>query len=82
MQRDLFTHTGFTITPESGRNEPRLWVRRLAIWSEAGQIIRDISVKAGFQYRVVTGCWHLGDRTDWTWKWKYDVLPTSALLLG
>ena len=48
MQRDLFTHTGFAITPESGRNQPRLWVRRLAIWSEAGQIIRDIQLRPGF----------------------------------
>ena len=47
MQRDLFTHSGFLITPESGRKEPRLWVRRLVIWGEPGAIIREIALRPG-----------------------------------
>lgn len=47
MQRDLFSHSGFWITPESGRLEPRLWVRRLVVWREPGEIVRDVPLKPG-----------------------------------
>ena len=47
MQRDLFSHSGFSITPEGGRREPRLWVRRLVIWREPGEIVRDVPLKPG-----------------------------------
>src|ERR1700688_3308908 len=45
MQHDLFPRPVFSITPEAGRNEPRLWVRRLVIWREPGTIIRSIELK-------------------------------------
>lgn len=47
MQRDLFTHSSFSITPEAGRSEPRLWVRRLVIWREPGNVVRDIRLRPG-----------------------------------
>lgn len=47
MQHDLFPRPAFSITPEPGREEPRLWVRRLVIWGEPGQIIRSIELKPG-----------------------------------
>lgn len=33
--------------PEPGRNEPRLWVRRVVIWSEPGSIVREIALRPG-----------------------------------
>src|SRR5712671_2252106 len=48
MQHDLFPRPPFSITPEPGRKEPRLWVRRLVIWREPGEIIRTIDLKPGF----------------------------------
>jgi hypothetical protein len=47
MQRDLFPRASFSITPETGRKGPRLWVRRLVIWREPGAIIRSIELKPG-----------------------------------
>jgi hypothetical protein len=47
MQDDLFPRPAFSMTPESGRTEPRLWVRRLLIWREPGAIIRGIELKPG-----------------------------------
>jgi len=47
MSPDLFPRAEFSITPEAGRTEPRLWVRRLAIWSDPSTIIRDIRLKRG-----------------------------------
>lgn len=48
MQPDLFPSPPFSITPEPERKEPRLWVRRLAIWNEPDAIIRSIDLKPGF----------------------------------
>jgi hypothetical protein len=47
MQHDLFPGP-FSITPEPGRKEPRLWVRRLVIWRQPGDIIRSVDLKPGF----------------------------------
>ncbi|MGA3310697.1 MAG: hypothetical protein ABSD08_19105 [Xanthobacteraceae bacterium] len=47
MQHDLFPHVAFSITPEIGRDGPRLWVRHLVIWREPGTIIRSIALKPG-----------------------------------
>jgi hypothetical protein len=44
---DLFRSSIDAIIPEAGRSEPRLWVRRLIIWSERGQVVRDISLRPG-----------------------------------
>jgi 5-methylcytosine-specific restriction protein B len=48
MSPDLFPIQPFSIVPEAGRTEPRLWVRRLAIWSEPEKpVVRDIHLKKG-----------------------------------
>ena len=47
MQHDLFPRASFSIALETGRNGPRLWVRRLVIWREPGAIIRSIDLKPG-----------------------------------
>ncbi len=47
MQRDLFTHSGFSITAKAGLSEPYLWVRRLVIWGEPGTIVREIELRPG-----------------------------------
>lgn len=38
---------GLEVRPESSRSEPRLWIRRLVIWSEPGQILREIQLRPG-----------------------------------
>jgi hypothetical protein len=47
MQPELFERPGFTVNPEPGRNGPKLWVRRLVIWREPKQIIRDVPLRPG-----------------------------------
>ena len=47
MQDELFPRADFSLTPVVGRKEPRLWVRRLVIWSEPSEVIRDISLRPG-----------------------------------
>lgn len=47
MQHDLFPRAPLSITPEPGRNAPRLWVRRLVIWREPGAVVRSIDLKPG-----------------------------------
>lgn len=45
---DLFGGGQFSLAPDLGRSEPRLWVRRLAIWREPGTPpIRDFSFRPG-----------------------------------
>lgn len=47
-QLDLIAPRTLTVTPATGLTEPRLWVRRLAIWKEpGGDKIRDISLRPG-----------------------------------
>ena len=47
-QLDLIAQRTLTVTPAIGLTEPRLWVRRLAIWKEpGGDKIRDISLRPG-----------------------------------
>ena len=47
MPPNLFPNPVFSITPEAGRTEPRLWVRRMLILREPGQVIRDITLRPG-----------------------------------
>jgi hypothetical protein len=47
MPPDLFSRPPFSIVPEAGRTEPRLWVRRLVIWSDPDTLVRDIQLKRG-----------------------------------
>lgn len=44
---ELFASSIKAITPEAGRSQPRLWVRRLVIWAKRGEVIRDISLRRG-----------------------------------
>lgn len=44
---DLFASSLEIITPAAEQAEPRLWVRRLIIWSERGKVVRDIPLRRG-----------------------------------
>lgn len=44
---ELFRSSIDAIIPKAGRSEPRLWVRRLIIWSERGHVVRDIPLRRG-----------------------------------
>lgn len=46
-QAELFTSIIRAPAPPEGRVEPRLWVRRLAIFKDPQTIIRDVSLKPG-----------------------------------
>lgn len=47
-QHDLFGSAKLALNPAPGSSEPRLWVRRLAIWNEpGGELIRDVSLRPG-----------------------------------
>lgn len=48
QQHEMFTPPKLSLTAPAGLKEPRLWVRRLAIWeAPGGQKIRDISLRPG-----------------------------------
>jgi hypothetical protein len=44
---DLFTASLDDIKPASGQDGPRLWIRRLIIWSKPGEIVREIPFRPG-----------------------------------
>jgi hypothetical protein len=44
---DLFPNAPFSVKPQPGRTEPRLWVKRFCIWSEPGVLIREINLREG-----------------------------------
>ena len=44
---DLFPNAPFSVKPEPGRTEPRLWVKRFCIWSEPGVLVREIDLREG-----------------------------------
>lgn len=46
-QGELFPEPEVTISPDTSRGEPRLWVRRLVIWEKPGEIIREIRLRRG-----------------------------------
>lgn len=46
-QLDLLAPSELKINPQSGHTEPRLWVRRLVLWREPGDIIREIKLRPG-----------------------------------
>lgn len=46
-QLELLKRSGLEIQPEAGRSEPRLWIRRLVIWSEPGVILREVILRPG-----------------------------------
>src|ERR1700739_3162553 len=47
MPPSLFTDPPWIVTPEAGRTEPRLWVRRLVIFRKQNDIVREIQLKPG-----------------------------------
>src|SRR6202051_183506 len=47
QQAELFPEPAVVVRPSGTRGEPRLWVRRLAIWEKPGTIIRDIGLRRG-----------------------------------
>lgn len=47
QQSELFPEPTVIVHPSGARGEPRLWVRRLAIWEKPGSIIRDIGLRRG-----------------------------------
>lgn len=46
-QRDLIPPLPLEVEAAPGLNEPRLWVRRLVIWSEPGTKVREIPLRPG-----------------------------------
>ena len=48
QQHEMFDPPKLSLTVPAGLKEPRLWVRRLAIWeAPGGQKIRDIALRPG-----------------------------------
>lgn len=47
QQLNIFAPVDLHLKVRTGIVEPRLWVRRLAIWSEPGVLIRDVSLRPG-----------------------------------
>ena len=47
QQPDLVPESSLQLKPGAGRAEPRLWVRRLVIWSEPGDKLRDVRLRPG-----------------------------------
>ena len=47
QQSALFPEPTVIVHPSGTRGEPRLWVRRLAIWEKPDSIIRDIGLRRG-----------------------------------
>lgn len=46
-QPNLFSNRSMEVKPDLERAEPRLWVRRLAVWAEPGKLIRDVQLRRG-----------------------------------
>ena len=44
---ELLGRSGLKIQPETDRSEPRLWIRRLIIWSKPGVILREVTLRPG-----------------------------------
>ena len=46
-QKGLFPEPAQVISVDSSRSEPLLWVRRLVLWAQPGDIVRDIPLRRG-----------------------------------
>jgi len=46
-QLDLIPNEVLKIDPKSDRAQPQLWVRRLAIWSKPGELLRQVTLRRG-----------------------------------
>lgn len=47
QQLDLLESQPFRVVQEGGRAEPRLWLRRLVLWRNPDEIIREIALRPG-----------------------------------
>jgi len=47
QQDKLFPEPEVVLSIDRSRGEPRLWVRRIAIWAQPGELIRDIALRRG-----------------------------------
>src|SRR5688572_23300931 len=47
QQLDMYARSAVRVTPAPGRREPRLWIRRVVLWSDPETVIRDIPLKPG-----------------------------------
>jgi hypothetical protein len=47
QRENLFPEAAVVLSPDSSHGEPRLWLRRLAIWAKPGEVVRDISLRRG-----------------------------------
>jgi hypothetical protein len=47
QQSELFPEPAVIVHPSVTRTEPRLWVRRFAVWEKPGSIVRDVSLRRG-----------------------------------
>jgi hypothetical protein len=46
-QLDMFKRGAVPVKPPSGRMEPRLWVRRVMIWSDPNTVVQDVTLRPG-----------------------------------
>ena len=46
-QLELLGRSNLEVLPEANRSEPRLWIRRLVIWSQPGVVLREIRLRPG-----------------------------------
>ena len=46
-QLELLERSGLEFHPEAERSEPRLWIRRVVVWSAPGVILREIALRPG-----------------------------------
>jgi hypothetical protein len=46
-QLDLAAPPGLRVEPAAGHKEPRLWVRRLVLWTEPGVVLREVTLRGG-----------------------------------
>jgi hypothetical protein len=47
LQPELFSNRSLDLEPARGQVEPRLWVRRLIIWREPGDEVRNVPLRPG-----------------------------------
>ena len=63
-QPDLFGSADLEIRPDPDRSEPRFWVRRLAIWSAPGVLLREIQLRPGLNILWAPDPADQGDATE------------------
>lgn len=46
-QPELMSTSDLRVKPQPGATEPRLWVRRLVLWREPGDVLREVKLRPG-----------------------------------